>query len=188
MSATVWLGLGVSLVIILGFSLVEPFGISLGQKSFAQGLGLLVFTGALYEPLRAMLQGLPVSRLTRHQFEGAIVRFLMGFGYVFFTAIVIVPFYVMVMTSIKGQQSLLLNPLDFSIDWSKGWELLRSYDELFTQFNFGSYLLTSAAGLCHDRAGDIAVQRAGGPMRWRGCASPDRPSCPARSCSSIWCQ
>ena len=55
----------------------------------------------------------------------------------------LIPFYVMVMTSLKNQQELLLNPLDFSIDLSQGWGLFRSYVELFRDFNFGTYLWTS---------------------------------------------
>ncbi|MFK7894002.1 MAG: carbohydrate ABC transporter permease [Granulosicoccus sp.] len=35
------------------------------------------------------------------------------------------------------------NPLDFSVDLSRGMDLFRSYSELFGQFNFGSYLWTS---------------------------------------------
>ncbi|SMX42903.1 carbohydrate ABC transporter permease [Actibacterium lipolyticum] len=88
-------------------------------------------------------QNCPPGPLTRHEFEAAVIRFLTGFGYLFFTAIVIIPFYVMVMTSLKSQQELLQNPLDFSVDLSKGWGLLRSYDELFALFNFGTYLWTS---------------------------------------------
>ncbi|MEO0380368.1 MAG: carbohydrate ABC transporter permease [Pseudomonadota bacterium] len=81
--------------------------------------------------------------LNRHEFEGAVIRFLTGFGYIFFTAIVLIPFYVMVMTSLKNQSELMQNPLDFSIDIGKGIDLFRSYDELFTQFNFGTYLFNS---------------------------------------------
>ena len=137
------LGIVISFVIVLGVSLLEPFGISLAQKSVAQGIGVLVLGLGLYIPLRAMTTGMPTGALTRHQFEEVIVRFLTGFGYVFFTAIVVVPFYVMLMTSIKGQQALLLNPLDFSIEWEKGWGLLRSYKELFLEHNFGRYMATS---------------------------------------------
>ena len=94
-------------------------------------------------PLYFILLGLQFGALNRHEFETAIIRMLMGFGYVFFTAIVLIPFYVMVMTSLKSQSELLQNPLDFSLDLSKGWGLLRSYHELFTDFNFGEYLWTS---------------------------------------------
>lgn len=86
---------------------------------------------------------LPARDLSRHEFEGAVIRFLTGFGYIFFTAIVLIPFYVMVMTSLKNQAQLMQNPLDFSIDLSQGAALFRSYDELFSQFNFGTYLFNS---------------------------------------------
>ncbi|MFZ9020579.1 MAG: carbohydrate ABC transporter permease [Paracoccaceae bacterium] len=94
-------------------------------------------------PLHAILNGVRSGALNRHEFETAIIRMLTGFGYIFFTAIVLIPFYVMVMTSLKSQSELLLNPLDFSLDFSKGWGLFRSYHELFVDFNFGVYLWTS---------------------------------------------
>ena len=143
MVANRWLGLGISLAVVVAVSIPEPFAIPLDQSSGAQAIAFVILVLALYVPLRVMLHDMPRGALTRHQFEEAIMRFFTGFGYVFFTAIVIVPFYVMVMTSLKGQQSLLLNPLDFSIEWEKGWGLFRSYKELFTDFNFGSYLATS---------------------------------------------
>ena len=62
-----------------------------------------------------------------------------------FVLIVAVPFYVMVMTSLKSQQSLLINPLDLSIDYSLGvTRLLRSYIELFTDYGFMTLLINSA--------------------------------------------
>lgn len=107
-----------------------------------------VLTGAFLAlttvwPLRMMLKELPVGPATRHAFEHAVIRFLTGAGYVIFTALVAIPFYVMVMTSLKNQQQLVQNPLDFSIDLTRGWDLFSSYVELFGQFNFGSYLWTS---------------------------------------------
>lgn len=93
--------------------------------------------------LRQILAGLRFGAVSRHEFEEAAIRFLTGFGYIFFTAIVLIPFYVMVMTSLKSQQALLQNPLDFGLDLSRGWGLLRSYYELFADFNFGRYLWTS---------------------------------------------
>ena len=94
-------------------------------------------------PTWLMVRDLRIGEITRHEFEAAAIKFLTGFGYVFFTAIVLIPFYVMVMTSLKNQAALLANPLDFTIDLSQGWNLFRSYFELFEQFNFGRYLLTS---------------------------------------------
>ena len=107
-----------------------------------------VVSGALFGlctsvGLWQMLPEVTPTRLNRHAFEDAVIRFLTGFGYVVFTAAVLIPFYVMVMTSLKSQQALLQNPLDFTIDFGRGLDLFRSYFELFADFNFGSYLLTS---------------------------------------------
>ncbi|NIZ09118.1 carbohydrate ABC transporter permease [Pseudooceanicola sp. HF7] len=102
-----------------------------------------LFGAALGLGMAKIMQQLPTGALTRHEFEGAIIRFLTGFGYVFFTAIVVIPFYVMVMTSLKSQQALLQNPLDFSLDLSRGWDLFRSYRELLTDYGFARYLWTS---------------------------------------------
>ena len=90
-----------------------------------------------------VLGDLPFGGMDRHEFERCVIRFLVGFGFVVFTASVLIPFGVMVATSLKSQQELLQNPLDYSIDLSKGWGLFRSYQELFADFNFGSYLWTS---------------------------------------------
>ena len=125
---------------LLGLVLPPVHGAQAGFAGLWLALGLGVFIGW---PLLVMLEGLPRGALTRHEFEEAVIRFLTGFGYLFFTAIVAIPFYVMVMTSLKSQQDLLANPLDFSIDLSRGWDLFRSYTELFQQFNFGRYMWTS---------------------------------------------
>lgn len=72
------------------------------------------------------------------------MRLLKGLGFVIFSIFVMLPFYVMVMTSLKSQQSLLANPLDFSINFTQGSsKLFRSYIELFTQYDFGTFLLNS---------------------------------------------
>ena len=98
---------------------------------------------ALVWPLGRFLDGMPAGTLTRHEFEEAAIRALSAFGYIFFTIIVLVPFYVMVMTSFKTTAELRANPLDFSIDLSRGWELFSAYTELFQDFNFGVYLFNS---------------------------------------------
>lgn len=107
------------------------------------GVMLSILALTVGVPVRMIVRDCPAGALSRHEFEEAIIRFLTGFGYVFFTAIVIIPFYVMVMTSLKSQQALLQNPLDFSVDLSRGWGLFRSYVELFADFGFGGYLATS---------------------------------------------
>ncbi len=106
-------------------------------------IGAVVLGTAFAASLAPFLKDVVSGPLGRHEFEAAIIRFLTGFGYIFFTAIVLIPFYVMVMTSLKNQSELIQNPLDFSIDFSKGAELFRSYNELFSDFNFGTYLFNS---------------------------------------------
>jgi len=130
--------------LLVGLRLGQPFGLPLAQNSFAQAFMLAAFALGCTIALAKMLHDIPFGALNRHEFEAAIIHFLTGFGYIFFTAIVAIPFFVMVMTSFKSQQSLLLNPLDYSLDLDKGWGLFRSYVELFRDFNFGRYLLTSA--------------------------------------------
>lgn len=128
----------------LAFLWIGPALVGAPDTSLSTIVLAWVFFGvATAWPLEIMLRPLPFGVATRHEFEDAVIRFLTSFGYVFFTAIVAIPFYVMVMTSLKNQSELLQNPLDFSIDLSKGWGLFRSYSELFVDFNFGSYLLTS---------------------------------------------
>ena len=76
--------------------------------------------------------------------EAFYSRLMWGLGLLFFILIVII-LYVMVMTSLKNQQSLLRNPLDFSIDFSLGPEkIFNSYIELFLKYDFLTLLINSA--------------------------------------------
>ena len=136
------IGIGVA---VFALSLFAGFGpILTGDVGVIATLVTAVFAGAgTLWPLDAMFREIRPRALTRHEFEDAVIRFLTGFGYIFFTAIVAIPFYVMVMTSLKNQQQLVANPLDFSIDLSQGWGLFRSYSELFNDFNFGTYMINS---------------------------------------------
>ncbi|GAA6207309.1 hypothetical protein NBRC116601_06020 [Cognatishimia sp. WU-CL00825] len=135
----------VTLAVMILCALIGYGPIRVGENvsTIANVVGVLIFTGGFAPALVAMLPEVHQGELTRHEFEDAVIKFLTGFGYVFFTAIVVIPFYVMVMTSLKSQQALLQNPLDFSLDWEKGLGLFRSYSELFADFGFGSYLWTS---------------------------------------------
>ncbi len=122
---------------------IGPMETGADTGALAGLIGAAVLGAAFATSLAPILKDVVSGSLGRHEFEAAIIRFLTGFGYIFFTAIVLIPFYVMVMTSLKNQSELIQNPLDFSIDFSKGAELFRSYDELFSDFNFGTYLFNS---------------------------------------------
>ena len=128
-----------------GLLLFVGFGplVSETDPSTQRIIAALLFGFGTGWPLAHFVRELPYGALTRYEFEEAIIRFLLGVGYIFFVAIIIIPFYVMVMTSLKNQAELLANPLDFTLNLSQGWGLFRSYFELFGDFNFGSYLWTS---------------------------------------------
>ncbi|MBO6897945.1 MAG: carbohydrate ABC transporter permease [Shimia sp.] len=132
-----------ALVAVLCLFPVGVVRIGEGVSGSAQAVAMLLLASGVHFGLAKILKELHFGALTRHEYEEAIIRFLTGFGYIFFTAIVVIPFYVMVMTSLKSQQALLQNPLDFSIEVSKGFGLFRSYVELFRDFNFGTYMWTS---------------------------------------------
>ena len=128
---------------LLEFPNKEIIWISEDATRLQKILTYTIFSMVLVLPLATMLKGLEPGKVDRFDFETSIIRFLTGVGFIIFTVAVFVPFYVMIMTSLKSQQELLLNPLNFGIDFSKGWGLFRSYYELFTDFNFGDYLWTS---------------------------------------------
>jgi len=126
--------------VVAGIGALEIGEDSAPLAAWTGRVATLGFTGL---GLWLILEELRPGTLTRHEFEEAVIRFLTGFGYIFFTAIVLIPFYVMVMTSLKNQSELMANPLDFTIDLSRGAELFRSYSELMTEYSFGRYLWTS---------------------------------------------
>ncbi|WP_298843927.1 carbohydrate ABC transporter permease [uncultured Roseobacter sp.] len=132
--------LAVTAATLAGFG---PIVIGENVSGFSAVLGAFATAGFSALGLWIMLEDVETGAINRHVFEASVIRFLTGFGYIFFTAIVLIPFYVMVLTSLKNQSEMIQNPLDFSIELSRGAELFRSYEELFSQFNFGTYLLNS---------------------------------------------
>ncbi len=171
-------GTTVYLLLYLALTGLEPFSLPLEQHTLSQSTAFVFAALFTVWPLSRMLGEAPMGWMDRHEFEDALIHFFYWFGYLFFIIIVAVPFYVMVMTSLKSQQALLANPLDFSIDFDKGFGLFRSYVELFEQFNFGSYLLTSFSvsvatvfiTLLFSVPGAYAVAR----LRFRGQAAMSR--------------
>jgi multiple sugar transport system permease protein len=133
-----------AIIAMLAASFAAPFTEPFATAPMGQAIGIAVIAGAVTLANRACLDGIESGMLKRYTLDVVIVRILRGFGFVFFTVIVVLPFYVMVMTSLKSQQSLFQNPLDLSVDLSQGaGSLFNSYVELFTKFNFGRFLLVS---------------------------------------------
>ena len=82
-----------------------------------------------------------------------IFDFLTLFGIVLFSFVILFPFYMMVVTSFKTQIALLVNPLDFSINFAQGFKdlfksiclnfrtLTLKYSLLFYSFTISSCLV-----------------------------------------------
>ena len=125
--------------------------ISLGNPYYADSkssltLFLIVSTTSsfIWMSIYFSSKNLTKKNLTRYQTEKFFIDFLWGLGLIILIFITLVPFYIMVMTSLKNQQSLILNPLDLSLDLSVGFKnLFISYIELFTSYNFHIFLLNS---------------------------------------------
>ena len=134
-----------SLVVLIAVSFAAPFSLPLSAAPAAQAFGVGVICAALTFANRACVGEISAGSLRRYTTEVVIVRVFKGIGFVFFLSIVVFPFYVMLMTSLKNQQELLRDPLNLSVDFGKGFlTLVNSYIELFTLFNFGQFLLISA--------------------------------------------
>ncbi|MEM1045292.1 MAG: carbohydrate ABC transporter permease [Pseudomonadota bacterium] len=138
-------GLTTILIVLGAASLGEPFGLAVSAAPVYQALFAALLIGLIWISCHVCLKGFSAGRLSRYQLESLFIRVMKGLGLLFFSVLVALPFYVMVMTSLKSQQALLANPLDLSIDISQApADLFRSYIELFTTYGFGTFLVNSA--------------------------------------------
>ena len=77
--------------------------------------------------------------------ERIIFDFITLFGIIFFAFVILFPFYIMLITSFKTQIALLVNPLDFSLDFKRNLsDLFNSYFVIFNTYNFGRYIFISS--------------------------------------------
>ena len=130
---------------LLVLTMAQPFARPVEEGLLIQLATLLLWAALTTVSLLLCFDGYATGAAKRYLVEVLIIRLLKGLALVLFTVFVALPFYVMVMTSLKSQQKLLANPLDFSIDFGQGFApLFRSYIELFTQFHFGTFLMNSA--------------------------------------------
>ena len=140
--------IGLALLLIFGLLIIgrmAPFGLRLSEGIWAQAAAMLIWAGLSVISAYFCLDGFDGRPVRRYLYELLVLRVLKGLGLVLFSVFVALPFYVMVMTSLKSQQLLLSNPLDFSINvTAPPSELFRSYIELFTEFHFGTFLVNSA--------------------------------------------
>jgi multiple sugar transport system permease protein len=137
---------GLAFVLVLTVaSGATPLGLAMSSYPVGQLIFVVITAWLVIQAIHLNAIGFGPARERRYNVEVICLRFIKGFGIVAFTIAVALPFFVMVMMSLKNQQLLLSNPLDFSIDFGQGFQaLFRSYIELFSQYHFGSYLMNSA--------------------------------------------
>ena len=137
-------GLIMMALLTWSFALGAPYDQQNVLPSWQKWLSLLVSASASWYSLVKVIQDTPPVIQKRYAAERFYLRLLWGIGLIFIVLIIAIPFYIMILTSFKSQQSLLANPLDFSIDYSLGTIVLfRSYIELFTEYDFGTLLINS---------------------------------------------
>ena len=85
-----------------------------------------------------------ISLKEEHSTQLILFDFLTLFGILFFSFVILFPFYMMLVTSFKTQIALLVNPLDFSINFGQDIkDLFKSYFVIFKSYKFGKYIVTS---------------------------------------------
>ena len=136
---------GVFAALALALSLGRPYAVTVTENPVIWLVALAAGTAATQWVIAASQHPIRFGQMNRFRREQAMMLSLRAFGFVFFGVIVMLPLYVLVMTSLKTQQALLANPLDLLPSFENGLlGPLRSYIELFEVYNFGRYIWNSA--------------------------------------------
>ena len=110
---------------------------------------ILLTSFFIWVSLHHSLYNLSPGKLSKHDIESFLIKFMWGIGLIILILITLIPFYIMIVTSLKNQQSLILNPLDLSVNLNTDFKtLFNSYIELFTNFNFHLFLINSFIVSC----------------------------------------
>ena len=129
-------------VYILNFG--KPYQINESLNNINIFILIFLTSAVTWISINFSLNKISIGKLSRYDLENFYIKLMWGLGLIIFILITLVPFYIMIMTSLKNQQSLILNPLDFSLNVNSGFKtLFNSYIELFTDFNFHLFLINS---------------------------------------------
>ena len=110
---------------------------------------ILLTSFFIWVSLNHSLYNLSPGKLSKYDIESFFIKFMWGIGLIILILITLIPFYIMIMTSLKNQQNLILNPLDLSVNLNTDFKtLFNSYIELFTNFNFHLFLINSFIVSC----------------------------------------
>ena len=128
-----------SLIFALLFTFVDGYILQMMPVWYNVGIfGILIFYSLKIDKYNQKNLELDYSS------QKVVFEFLTLFGIVLFSFVILFPFYMMLVTSFKTQAALLINPLDFSINFAQDIkELFKSYFVIFDTYKFGRYILIS---------------------------------------------
>lgn len=136
------LGLGLALA-WLAATRLDPLSLSGGGLTLS-ALGVPAALLVAAQLTLYGLRGLELHRLRRDQLEVVLLRVLRAAGFLFFLAIVVFPFYFMVVASLKPRADQLREPTLLNIEFGRGLEqLLVGYREVLVRFDFATYIVNS---------------------------------------------
>ena len=139
LSAGIGLAIGLIWIAVTGLS---PFGMD-GPTLVGIIGPPVIFTLAGFMTRKA-LREVDLEHITRDARDKLIVRMLRAIGIIFYLAIVAVPFYFMLASSLKSRAAIVSDPTDLSINFAQPLgELLVGYSEVITRFSFGRYIFNS---------------------------------------------
>ena len=129
-----------SLIFAILFTFVDGYILQMMPVWYNVGIfGLLIFYSLKIDKYNQKNLELDYSS------QKVVFEFLTLFGIVLFSFVILFPFYMMLVTSFKTQAALLINPLDFSINFAQDIkELFKSYFVIFDTYKFGRYILISS--------------------------------------------
>ncbi len=134
----------VGFIAFLALTMGTPFGVDPAAHPLLGPGGALALFLIVAWAIRACLFDQTLDVMGRYMTEVVFLRACRGLGMTFFVVLVILPFYAMVVSSLKPQASLIANPTDFSVDLTQGFDRLFSgYIEALVEFKFGRYILVS---------------------------------------------
>jgi multiple sugar transport system permease protein len=129
-----------SLIFAILFTFVDGYILQMMPVWYTVGIfGILIFYSLKIDKYNQKNLELDYSS------QKVVFEFLTLFGIVLFSFVILFPFYMMLVTSFKTQAALLINPLDFSINFAQDIkELFKSYFVIFDTYKFGRYILISS--------------------------------------------
>ena len=141
---SIFLCIVVGSLILLVCNYFSRWNFYVEKNPLAAGLGTLLVIISTVWSTRKALSGIELESFDRDEIEKFTIRIFQGMGLLFFIIIVAFPFVYMVITSLKSQMALLTNPTDLSISFESGLAgLMKSYQEVWTTFNFQRYIWIS---------------------------------------------